>query len=200
MYFSFWHKYFTDSLHSGGSVEMTFDNGLTWINPVYDTIYYDIWFNNFYGPRDTLSSGIPCFMGSSDEWKYSSINLGRCFLCQQNFSMGFRFVFNTDSIALPLEGWMIDDVSLFVSPCKVKNPEKQKSIGFVFSQNDDKTLTITPDEDCTLNITQMSGKTVYTAEGKKKQKDIIPTESLPHGIYIITAIFKNSTCSRKFRI
>ncbi|MBU1718810.1 MAG: hypothetical protein KKA07_07020 [Bacteroidetes bacterium] len=201
MYFSFYHKYFTDSLHSGGMVEVSYNNGSLWTNIVYDTLEMDLYYYNFYGTSDTINGGYPSFTGSSDEWKKSYLFISRHTLCGQNDSVRYRFIFRTDSIALPKEGWMIDDVSIDIMPCIGIKPIKRfEESCFTTSNDGSRTYYITPVQDCQIKICSMSGVTIFSRNGRSNEEITIDTRSWKPGYYILSAIKGNSRCSRKIRV
>lgn len=200
MSLSFYHKYYTDSLHSGGKVEVSYDGGSSWTNIIYDTLGMDMYYYNFYSPSDTITGGDPVYTGSVDLWKESSLSVSRHGLCGQPYSVRYRFIFKADSSALPLEGWMIDDISLYVMPCKINTVRNEEKPCFTLSDNGNSTYFVTVDQDCLINICSMAGNTVFVRNGKKNEKLTIETGKWKPGYYIVSAISNSSSCSKKIRI
>ena len=128
-----WHRYKTDSIHAGGIVEYSMDNGLHWAN-VKGACNTDglggpgLHTENFYSANDTLLSGEPCFKGEKGPMvskiqirfpdpieRISSGTPGCPFSFYETFfgtGALFRFRFMSDSLATPKDGWMIDSISL----------------------------------------------------------------------------------------
>lgn len=198
---SFYHKYFTDSLHSGGMLEVSYDSGYTWINVIYDTLQMDTYFYNFYSASDTITGGYPAFTGSNDEWKYSMVSLTRHSICGQSYSINYRLVYKTDSLAMPLEGWMIDDVSMNILECgKIDANSQSGNSCFSIINEGNKTYSVIPEEDCLIKICSLSGSTVFNKNTKSKEKMIIDCQNWQPGYYIVTSINKNYSCSRKIHV
>lgn len=198
---SFYHKFYTDSLHSGGFLEVSYDSGYSWINVIYDTLQMDTYFYNFYSTSDTITGGKPAFTGSSGEWKYSAVFLSRHSMCGQGSSIRYRFIFDADSTSAPLEGWMIDDVSLNTNPCGLaKLNTISETSCFKLVNEENRTYSVIPEEDCLIKISSMSGNIIYSRNGKFNEKMTINCQNWQSGYYIITSINKNSSCSRKIRV
>lgn len=126
-YFSFMHKYDTDSLKDGGYIEISYDNGATWNNVVLDSIALqsptDTLFNshergNFYSKSDTIAGGIPAFSGSSGGWVQPWFRADGCWYNWYIDSIMLRFTFLSDSIDNGKEGWMIDNLSFTALICE----------------------------------------------------------------------------------
>ena len=184
---SFQHKYFTDSLHAGGRVEVSYNDGNTWINVVYDTLFQDVSFQNFYTPSDTIINAIPSFTGTCGQWMNSGIWLSRHINCALSDSIRYRFVFESDSTALPMEGWMIDDIYLQVMSCKIKPVSFSSLQDFNFEKTEPSIWSITPAFSSVINVCSMDGRIVFSGKAGSKEKFIINGESLPKGFYILSA-------------
>lgn len=126
VYFKFWHRFDTDSLHDGCWLELTMDSGLNWYPVNHPALIPNFFQNgmttcNLYNNNlsqntmDTLSNGQLGWSGNSLGWRYTALVL--------NFAMpikphrnglinGVRFVFKSDSIQQNKAGWMIDDIEI----------------------------------------------------------------------------------------
>lgn len=197
----FYHKYYTDSLHSGGFVEVSYDEGVTWINVIYDTIQMDTYLYDFYELSDTITGGYPAFSGTCEEWKCSRISLSRHSMCNQHDSISYRFVYKTDSVAFPYEGWMVDDVAMNIFRCgKINTSLKNEKPCFELINEGNKTYSVIPEEECLIKICSLSGNMVFNKNCKSKEKLTINFYDWQSGYYIITTISKNSSCSRKVKV
>jgi hypothetical protein len=105
----FMHKYETDSLKDGGYIEVSIDNGATWMNIA--SLY-----SFFYPFHDTIEGGIPAFTGKSNGWVHAHTSI----LCEAsvNDSVLVKFTFKSDSINNNKEGWMIDNLIFSIIICE----------------------------------------------------------------------------------
>ncbi|HOS17230.1 MAG TPA: T9SS type A sorting domain-containing protein [Bacteroidales bacterium] len=111
---SFYHKFDTDTLLDGGVIEISYDEGNTWINIKDNGVGMSSEFIGLY--EDTISGGVYGFSGKSDGWQYvelywhwnaiTGVKSGSRFY--ENPILRFRFV--SDDQQTNKEGWMIDDL------------------------------------------------------------------------------------------
>ncbi len=104
---SFWHRYATEVTWDGGVVEISTDDGLTWIDLGDDMIQNGYNGNLMVNPASPIS-GRPAFHGNSGGFIETIIDLSN--YAQQD--MIFRFRFGCDG-AVGGEGWYIDNITLF---------------------------------------------------------------------------------------
>ncbi len=71
---SFYHKYHTDSLYDGGLIEISYDQGKSWRNVLYDYAFMSFDFTGLYSETDTVIGGLPAFTGIANEWKYTELH------------------------------------------------------------------------------------------------------------------------------
>jgi len=120
---TFDHKYISDTLHDGGYVEASFDQGKTWKNVVNDSSNYFGPFSyggvtNFYKITDTITGKIPSFNGSSNGWIHSQIEWVWWVLTKSNpkiptgDTLILRFHFKSDNIQTNKPGWIIDNIDI----------------------------------------------------------------------------------------
>ena len=116
---SFYHKWDMDSLTEGAWIDISYNNGLSWKNIIYDTAMLSnnwpfINSVNLYGVNDTLNNGIPAFTGSSDGWVLTQFQwiwflVAKDYCLPENDTILLRFHFLSDSNETAKDGWMIDD-------------------------------------------------------------------------------------------
>ncbi len=106
---SFWHKYQTEEFWDGGFVQISTDNGSSWLD-----LHTDFLLNGYDGILINSSNpeiaGKYAFTGNSGGYQQSIINL-------QDYSDQFvkiRFVFGSDS-AVSEDGWFIDGITIYSS-------------------------------------------------------------------------------------
>ena len=104
---SFWHRYDTEATWDGGVVEISTDNGSTWIDLGDDMIQNGYNGNLMVNPASPIS-GRPAFHGNSGGFIETIIDLSN--YAQQD--MVFRFRFGCDGAAGG-DGWYIDNITLF---------------------------------------------------------------------------------------
>lgn len=139
MYIQFWHQYNTDTLVDGGTIQISFDSGMSWGN-VIDSSFLSLyqmapnpgmaW--NFYTRGDTIQSlgNQPGFSGNSIGWRYSAFSV---FYQDANADLDtflLRFVFASDSLNNSKEGWMIDNIIAGANHAGIKEYSPDKSSAF----------------------------------------------------------------------
>jgi hypothetical protein len=120
----FWHKYRMDSTHAGGFLDLSYDTSGIFHNIIFDTIeplMGSISTYNFYSANDTITGNIPSFTGNSNGWLYSTVfwvwQIGVDGKEPFHDSLTIRFNFKSDGVAIPEEGWMIDNIYLELDEC-----------------------------------------------------------------------------------
>lgn len=189
------HKFDTDTLKDGGFITVSYDNGLTWMNIINDTVYGQAtpsWDNaNLYNFNDTLYNGQFGFSGHSNGW-ITTMFSWHYITVKNNIdvigdTMIVRFNFISDSIENNKEGWMIDNIKLY-------------SVDLGFGINDIKSLkfNITPNpmnetaiieldsyNEIQLSIFNFQGNLVRQKNYFNNQSIIINRDKLNSGIYFI---------------
>ena len=97
------YKVNSDSLTDFGKIEISPDNGTTWIDLINDTTYssYYQWYNNK-----------PVLTGNSNGWQNFTVwlaGLGPLFNVHINDTILYRFTFISDSVETNKDGLMFDD-------------------------------------------------------------------------------------------
>ena len=105
---SFFHKFDTDTLMDGGTIEVSFDQ-INWTNLINSTDHVNFPYF-FYSPTDTVTSlNDAGFSGRSDGWQKASV--------YWNYPPGdtlyLKFIFASDEIQSNREGWMIDSLIFY---------------------------------------------------------------------------------------
>ena len=112
---SFYHKYHTDSLYDGGLIEISYDQGKSWRNVLYDYAFMSFDFTGLYSETDTVIGGLPAFTGIANEWKYTELHwvwygLVKKATGEINGLPVLRFRFISDSTDTEKDGWLIDQM------------------------------------------------------------------------------------------
>lgn len=198
MLFSFKHKFQTDTLIDGGYIEVSYDNGTTWSNVLYEdtaNLSQDQIFNteNLYGENDTLMNGIHGFSGNSGDWIYTRIQWIWYFPLKTNYpdTLKIRFNFISDNIQTNKDGWMIDHiqiqgVSIPGSTSEFGNNHNQIKI---FPNPLEETTTVEfhnpMNEPRRLSIYSLTGKEVRSLPQITSDHVEIKKEDLPAGVYLL---------------
>jgi hypothetical protein len=96
----------SDSLVDFGSIEFSPDNGLTWVDLLTDTVYYNQYCYEWWSVKPTLT-------GTSSDWTDFYVWLagfGPNFNIQFGDTIQYRFSFISDSIQTNKDGLIFDDL------------------------------------------------------------------------------------------
>ena len=105
--YEFMHQFSTELYHDGGTVDVTFDGGITW-STIGTNLFGATWFNtNFVTALDVYNPG---WTGVSNGWIPASINLS----VDTARRAVFRFRFASDE-TVHASGWAIDDFCFYES-------------------------------------------------------------------------------------
>ncbi len=111
---SFYHKFDTDTLTDGCLIEVSYDNGNTWLNVIDDVNHINTVFLGLYG--DTLNNGDYAFSGKSNGWQYVELYWFWIAMVKEDApkmlfdTLMVKFQFTSDSVNTNKEGWMLDDI------------------------------------------------------------------------------------------
>ncbi|MEZ4918954.1 MAG: hypothetical protein R2792_07575 [Saprospiraceae bacterium] len=110
--FMFAWKMDADPDFAGGFIEASYDGGMHWENIFSDTVYQIVFFGD--GSIDTLWNGELGFTGTSDDWQMGLICWGALDYLPTvpplPERIELRFSFDSDSMATPGDGWMLDNL------------------------------------------------------------------------------------------
>ena len=97
---------------NGGMIEVSHDNGATWVNLILDTVNSpSISSTNIYTINDTVASlGQPGFSGSFG-WDFMHIHYNPSLIPSTYDTITLRFTFATNSIQTSKDGWMIGKIN-----------------------------------------------------------------------------------------
>lgn len=112
---SFYHNYCTDSLISGGIIEVSYDLGQTWLNIIDDKNHIESNFIGIYGRNDTLPGNIPAFTGQSGTWVYTELYWWWGALTKKGARENYgtpivKFSFINNSEEGEFNTWVIDEI------------------------------------------------------------------------------------------
>lgn len=115
-FIEFMHKYDFDSLHSGGIIEIQYNDTGQWISIIDDLQPCMPTWSNLYSEMDTLMDGTYAITGKNHAWKWAFIDFQWALACKDYWIIpeviSLRFSYLSDSVAQPGEGWMIDDLKI----------------------------------------------------------------------------------------
>ena len=128
-YLKFWHRFETDSLYDGGWLEFSIDTGQTWHKIDTSSLFFHNYFQNGYDvcnlygvsnssslqSMDTLVDGTKAWTGNSNGWIYTALWLNVAFPINKRWTNdvinAVRFVYRSDSIHNPRNGWTINEIN-----------------------------------------------------------------------------------------
>jgi hypothetical protein len=137
---SFYHKFDTDTLKDGGVIEISYDDGTTWLNILDDDNHISINFIGLY--EGTIWNGNYGFSGKSNGWQYVELYWYWCAVTKSiSEELDYpiiRFSFISDDTDNPREGWMIDDIVFrgYDIGGTIENNESEKTVIFPNPSND----------------------------------------------------------------
>jgi len=192
---TFYQKYSFDSLYSGGYVEISYDEGETWTNFVFDDYYTgsNAGSANMYSENDTLANGEPGISGNYTWGEYSTI-IEKEFGSPPDtsaYSIWVKFTYlnlNSDNLH---EGWLIDNLEfaaqVWSEEIDIPEINMGKSIilypnpviDFLSIENKNKKLKY-----LTLEIFNIDGRISIKKEGLCNLYHEINLEQLNRGIYL----------------
>lgn len=180
------HRIETDYGIDGGTIEVSHNKGVTWVNLIQDSINFPYIFSgNMYTINDTVVSlGKPGFSGSF-AWDFIEIFYQPSYLSFLNDTISIRFTFASDSIQTNKDGWMIGFIAV------TGTFETIKEI------NDDNLISIYPNPTSDnlhinkLKKSELSRLQVFNSTGQlcydnfNFTEDDFNTNQLENGIYLL---------------
>jgi hypothetical protein len=180
----------SDTLTDYGTIEYSPDNGLTWIDLLTDTFYYQLGLYQWNGPK-------PVFSGSSSGWQKFYLQITdhtNLFNISYGDTVLFRFTFISDSIQTFRDGWMIDNISIedivegieefHAKPINISiYPNPVSSVAVIESD--------TPLHKAALIVYNAQGQKVKQLSDIDGQRITVECGHLPNGLYFVQLIEQN---------
>jgi hypothetical protein len=190
----FWYKIDSDTITDGGTIEFSFDNGLSWYNITETHPDPQIWwsanFSTGMNLTDTITSlGEPGISGTSD-WEPGYVNIFNSVAgCCDPWTMKVRFSFASDNtMNNPKDGWILDNFSISAMMEGINNLNTSENIS-LFPNPSSNYISFE-------NISESTTITLFNAAGEKtmetlvKENATIDVSRLTPGIYF--AFCKNT--------
>ncbi len=187
----FWHKFESDSMLDGGSIEFSYDYGETWDN-VYDHSElhpgFEFYHENLYGEGDTLMDGTHAFTGTSD-WTYTQLQWIWMYPLKVEIPDTFllRFNFISDSIDTSKDGWMIDNISSFYAIFGGLDENGTQSSIHLYPNPSRAITTVNysthNNESYSLSVINLNGQEVIRMDRLSGSTVSVDTKNLPKGMY-----------------
>jgi hypothetical protein len=212
LFIDFRHKYDSDTLHDGGYITVSWNNGQTWTNIIYDTDYNYMFTpgrpgtgfyygnTNLYHWYSTLYNGEPGFSGHSSNWVHSCmawydlpVNKQVGYLPD---TMRLRFNFISDGIQQNHEGWMIDQIRIFAIyfGSNVIPYMEGRTHSYFYPNPVSTTATFTLNETChNVHYELMDSKGLVISKSNLGTCDefVFNRNGLPAGIYFMRLFVDN---------
>jgi hypothetical protein len=175
----------TDTLSDHGSIEFSPDNGITWVNLLTDTYYYNQNCYEWYSEKPTLS-------GFSGDWKEFYVFLAgfnNVFNIQWNDTVIYRFSFYSDNNHTNRDGLMYDNLH-FEDWAEFVESRNQNDINTIIYPNPAfEKIFIGFDnpkmQDHSIWIYNETGKQIFIKENVNANSSIINIDNWGNGIYYV---------------
>jgi hypothetical protein len=197
----FLHKYDTRPGIDGCWIDVRYDADTAWTNILFDEDPEEgISFWDFYEPTDTLSNGTPAFSGTSEGWVESGVywvwQIGVKYYFHDSLTIRFNFMSEDGEPAH--EGWMIDDIYLWLLDCTggiddgeslipeitiVPNPVTDVSV---------MRFKDVPEKDFTVCVYNMYGQLVKQITGTRDLPIFIYRQEFTDGYYLYQVLEKET--------
>jgi hypothetical protein len=183
----------------GGTIEVSHDNGQTWLNLIQDTISFPYFYNGPpYSMNDTVSSlGKPGTSGSRN-WSHITVDYLPVNISNMNDTITFRFTFASDSVQTDQDGWMFGYIKVFAAFPGIQEIRNDKFISVFPNPAKDEILIqheITSDK-VRCRIIDFRGNLIM--ENLNMQNDKIDTRVLDNGLYMLQYSAGRITANKKF--
>jgi len=198
LFIEFKHKIDTDTLHDGGYITISYDNGNTWMNIINDTVYPEVHPGNdyylpntLYSTTDTLFNGEYGFSGKTNGWDTIRFTW-HCLPVKKGYgdigdSMLLRFNFVSDNIASNKDGWMIDDIRLYTVDLG-SGIKETNTLDFDIYPNPIFTKAIVDIDkykEAIISVFDISGRLINKHTYHNNQSITIDRKGLKSGVYFI---------------
>jgi hypothetical protein len=188
---TFRHKFDTDTLIDGCSVEFSHDGGLSFID-VNNNLFGDVWHYNLttgqYIDEDSLPNGKIGLSGNSGGWIETSIELNQCdYTMWDTDTLIIHFIFRANSDnATNKEGWLIDDINFSFNYCE--SVSEHSLFTSTLYPNPTTHYTTLEFENPTnaifnLQVFDITGRVVMEQSAITSNRITLNTQHLPAGIY-----------------
>lgn len=193
------HKIDSELGMDGGTIEVSHDNGNTWVNLIEEIqdlewIGYDM-----YSINDTIQSlGKPGFSGQTD-WIFTEINYSMSY-SEPLDTILFKFTFASDSVQTNQDGWEIGQVYVF-GEYELVDEYNINNLISVYPNPATDQLNITREKINgvpSIQILDASGKIIF--EEKNSSGSSINVQNLPNGNYTLRYSDSVNHATKKFEI
>jgi hypothetical protein len=202
---SFYHNYNTDSLFNGGTIEVSYDHGLTWQNILEDKSNLSYNYIGLYSDSDTISGGARAFSGHSGQWVYTELYWHWFALLKKGTKAygtpQIKFIFKKNTDPSDVNIWLIDGMVF----------RGYDIVGSATGSLDTKEIDLYPNP--AINVLRIKGigpeegysYSIFNILGNKVSENNIETgtidiSKLNPGIYLFVTSFHGNVVSRsKFR-
>ena len=205
----FRHNMFSEQYHDGGSVDWSYDGGITWFT-LGNVFISGLWYNTVH--VTSLDLVRPGWSGTSNGWDSSVIH----FTVQNPGKLVFRFRFGSDYTIMK-EGWAVDDFCLKEAPAGIPADiigigQEEIEIPGLFlgdvvpNPTNDEALfqfNASSREPVTLRIANIHGQImsldkIRTENGVNLYK--IQTASWAPGMYLLSVQYGDMTVTKRFLV
>lgn len=202
LFIKFQQKLDTEPGKDGGYISISYDEGLSWLNIIRDTVYpgaSPLGGDGLYSEEDTLYNGEPGFSGLSDGWESKIIYWHEIHVKDKDWenigdTIIVRFNFISDDTDMGHDGWMIDDIVLYAEELGGGVADDQLSQVKVYPNPANDYINIEFDRkqaDATIDLSDLQGRLIKQIVSGKGDFFVLTKENLKSGIYLLRLISDN---------
>lgn len=203
--YSIWikHRYDTDSLIDGGTIELSFDNCMTWHNIFDFKSFCHSCINYYYGDYDSIKVNRSLgFTGNSGNWNTFYYYFDLKIMDYYSDTIYLRFGFHSDSIETNKEGWIIDDIDIQGTTYYNIETTKTEYLNFLYPNPFHNNVNIDLDKNISnsnIQLFDIKGNLLYNGFLTNSNKNLIidKLRQLESGLYIIKLLLNNKLYSQK---
>jgi hypothetical protein len=186
--FNIHHKFDTDSLKDGGYIEVSYDSGSTWENLASAGLNYN--WGSLGNPiiadgNEAYTGKSSSFFAGDNGWRNDFFNW--CpFIPWPSPPAYLRFVFSSDSIQTNKEGWMIDDIEIYLDICEGIHEIQNENLITVYPNPASDKLFVqrnNPGDKQQIEIFNYTGKVYYNRSDFTDTT--IDIREFPNGLYLL---------------
>ncbi len=194
-----YHRIESESGRDGGMIEVSHNNGRSWLDVIHDTITFAGFYNGPpYYQNDTVASlGRPGVSGSRN-WSHITLDYLPSWVSNTNDTITLRFTFASDSVQTNQDGWMFGYIKAFATFPGIREIQNDNLISIYPNPATDVILIDynIASEESSLKVYDFTGKTVM--ENPHFNENKINVDKFNNGIYLMKFTIGNNFALKRF--
>jgi len=208
----FMHRYNTEPLIAGGYVELSYNQGKTWHNIIYEGYYTE----GYYSATDTVFNGEPAFTGSSDQWQQVNFRSDWYALTKgfsdwpPDWGLGrdgnadtllVRFSFLSSDEASGKSGWLIDDLKIRIYDIGGMVLAERNTSHRIWLNNDTEQLFISTENELSSSYSVL----VFDMRGRKMchiedSPGIVDVSLMDLGVFVVVILDEAGRITERIKL